>query len=103
MKDFIHKITISIHTITFTIHLNEHLACWVKNSADDTLKQFPYFCQKLIFDISCKSSSCMICQILFSVKNKESVKLLSVKFTHSMLNVKKQIAGLNLDSLEELQ
>ena len=32
------------------------ITCWVKNVADDILKYFSYFSQKIRFDISCKLS-----------------------------------------------
>ena len=34
----------------------EHLACWIKNSADEILKYFSPFFQKIVFEISYKLS-----------------------------------------------
>ena len=49
-----------------------HFACWVKNSADDILKYFSHFSQKICFDILCKLSPketiCIECQSIFFVK-----------------------------------
>ena len=54
------------------------------------LKYFSYFSQKTGFDTSCKLSSketiCMMCQILFSWKNKKNIiTLSSAESAHSMV------------------
>ena len=62
---------------------NDALNNWApdKISADDILKYFAYFPQKVCFEIACKLSPletvCMQCQSLFSEKNKENISLSS--------------------------
>ena len=44
-------------TVLLNLQINaKHLVCWVKISADNILKYFLYFPQKIGFDISCKLS-----------------------------------------------
>ena len=62
-------------------------------AADNILKYFSYFCQKIGFDISCKWSPketiCIKCQILLSGKSKKNIiKLSSAESAHSMVRVK---------------
>ena len=53
----------------------KYLACWVKVSADNILKYFSYFSEKIGFDIPCKLCSyekmCLEFQILFSGKTRK--------------------------------
>ena len=68
------------------------LACWVKFSADDILKYFFLFFQKIGVDISGKLSLnetiCMKCQILFSGKNKKYINdLSSAEFAHRVVKI----------------
>ena len=68
------QVTLS-HKYTCTTQPHLTLSCWVHFSADDILKYFSYFPQKIGFDILCKLTSmetiCMKCQILLSEKNKK--------------------------------
>ena len=66
---------------------------WVKFSADDILKYFPYFSQKTGFDISCKLSPmetiCIKCKILLSGKKKKNItNLLSAENAQRVVKVK---------------
>ena len=54
-------------------------ACLVKTSADDILKYFAYFSQKIGFDILCKSDNLYeISKPIFWGKKKKKKKILSV-------------------------
>ena len=64
-----------------------------KISADDILKYFSYFSQKIDFDISCKLSLketiCMKYQSLLSGKNKKNIiSLSSAELAHRLIKVK---------------